>query len=181
MDIVLPFDTDADDSPLSSSPQNNTFIMNTDDDGASILLSLKYAAKVEVFMEKLSSNFLERYYEPIFTQRFNPTKLVLSSNHANYITRRLSLQLLSYILPSRLNYTVMIQYVSSKANLRTIMMLLRDTSAHITLEAFNVFKIFVANPNKPPEVIRTLADNKVKLIKYLTGLHKEKEEVDEQF
>ena len=91
MDIVLPFDTDADDSPLSSSPQNNTFTMNTDDDGASILLSLKDAAKVEVFMEKLLSNFLERYYEPIFTQRFNPTKLVLSSNHANYITWRLSL------------------------------------------------------------------------------------------
>ena len=75
----------------------------------------------------------------------------------------------------------MIRYVSSKENLRTIMMLLRDTSAHITLEAFNVFKIFVANPNKPPEVIKIIADNKVKLIKYLSGLHKEREEVDEQF
>mmetsp|Transcript_19678 Transcript_19678/g.24824 ORF Transcript_19678/g.24824 Transcript_19678/m.24824 type:complete len:94 (+) Transcript_19678:1-282(+) len=75
----------------------------------------------------------------------------------------------------------MIKYVSSKSNLRTIMMLLRDSSAHITLEAFNVFKIFVANPNKPPEVVRILADNKIKLIKYLSGLHKEREDMDEQF
>jgi calcium binding protein 39 len=61
------------------------------------------------------------------------------------------------------------------------MMLLRDSSAHITLEAFNVFKIFVANPNKPVEVVRILADNKVKLVKYLAGLHHEKEATDEQF
>ena len=75
----------------------------------------------------------------------------------------------------------MIRYVSCKSNLRTIMILLRDASAHITLEAFNIFKIFVANPNKTPEVTRILADNKVKLVKYLSGLHKEREEFDEQF
>ena len=196
MDIVLPFDTDGDHGgdggPLSSSPTNDSFTMNhatsvtesstlnnDNDDDIAILSTLKDGTEVEAFMERLSSKFLERDYESIFTQRFNPK--LLSSDHANYITRRLSLQLLSSILLSRSNYNIMIRYVSSKDNLRTIMMLLRDTSAHITLEAFNVFKIFVANPNKPKEVMRILADNKVKLIKYLTGLHKDKEDIDEQF
>ena len=75
----------------------------------------------------------------------------------------------------------MVKYISNRSNLKTIMMLLRDSSAHITLDAFNVFKIFVVNPNKPVEVVRILADNKVKLIKYLSGLHQEKETNDEQF
>ncbi len=150
-----------------------------ENDSTSVLLKLKDPAEIDVIMEKISSSFLERDYTPIFIQRFNPK--LLSSDHANYITRRICLQLLSSILLTRSNYNIMIKYVSSKSNLRTIMMLLRDSSAHITFEAFNVFKIFVANPNKPPEVVRILADNKVKLIKYLTGLHREREEVDEQF
>jgi calcium binding protein 39 len=75
----------------------------------------------------------------------------------------------------------MIKYIASKQNLVNIMLLLRDTSPHITLDAFHVFKIFVANPNKPPEIIKILTDNKVKLCKYLESLHKDREEADPQF
>jgi len=134
---------------------------------------------LEAMIEATAAAFLEREYESIFMERFN-VKL-LSAQHANYITRRVSLQILSTILLTRTNYNVMMQYISNRTNLKTIMMLLRDSSAHITLEAFNVFKIFVANPNKPVEVVRILADNKVKLVKYLGGLHLEKEATDEQF
>ena len=134
---------------------------------------------LEAMIEATAAAFLEREYESIFMERFN-VKL-LSAQHANYITRRVSLQVLSTILLTRTNYNVMMQYISNRTNLKTIMMLLRDSSAHITLEAFNVFKIFVANPNKPVEVVRILADNKVKLVKYLGGLHLEKEATDEQF
>ena len=134
---------------------------------------------LEAMMEATAAAFLEREYESIFVERFN-VKL-LSAQHANYITRRVSLQILSTILLTRTNYNVMMLYISNRTNLKTIMMLLRDSSAHITLEAFNVFKIFVANPNKPVEVVRILADNKVKLVKYLAGLHHEKEATDEQF
>jgi len=136
-------------------------------------------AELEAMMESTAASFLDREYEPVFMERFN-VKL-LSAEHANYITRRVSLQVLSTILLTRTNYNVMIKYISNRSNLRTIMMLLRDPSAHITLEAFNVFKIFVANPNKPVEVVRILADNKVKLVKYLAGFHQEKEASDEQF
>ena len=75
----------------------------------------------------------------------------------------------------------MIKYVASRNNLIFIMKLLRNTSPHITLDAFHVFKVFVANPNKPPEVVKILKDNKVKLCAYLTSLHQEKEDTDTQF
>jgi calcium binding protein 39 len=134
--------------------------------------------KIESIMESIEANFLDRDFENIFT-RFNNN--LLTEKHANYVTRRISLQLLSSILMSRSNYNVMIKYISIRSNLRTIMMLLSDPSAHIQMEAFNVFKIFVANPTKPSDIIRILVDNKVKLIKYLTSLHQEKEATDSQF
>eukprot|EP01083_Nonionella_stella_P234595 825710_1 len=136
-------------------------------------------SELENTMEGLVASYLDTEFEDIFMKRFNQN--LLNSDNANYITRRVSLQILSAVLLTRTNYKVMMKYISNRSNLKTIMMLLRDSSAHITLEAFNVFKIFVANPTKPDEIIRILADNKVKLVKYLTGLHQEKEANDEQF
>lgn len=155
---------------ILSPPQSSTTPTST----PTPTLSDNLESSVEVF----AASFLEREYDPIFRRQFNK---LLSAKHANYITRRVSLQILSTILLTRTNYNVMIKYISDRSNLKTIMMLLRDSSAHITLEAFNVFKIFVVNPNKPEEIVRILADNKVKLVKYLTGLHQEKEKIDEQF
>ena len=129
-------------------------------------------------MESIAAEFLERKYDAVIIGRMN--QKCISSN-ANYMTRRMSLQLLSTILLNRSNFNVMMKYISSSQNLVTILCLLRDPSPHITLDAFQVFKIFVANPGKPPEVAKILFDNKVKLIKYLSGLHKEREASDVQF
>ena len=129
-------------------------------------------------MAELASEFLTRDYEAIFDERFNPQLL---SSESNYMTRRMALQILSTVLLTRSNYNVMIRYIASKNNLVMIMLLLRDTSPHITLDAFHVFKIFVANPNKPPEILKILSDNKVKLCKYLESLHKDREASDAQF
>ena len=129
-------------------------------------------------MEGIAAEFLERTYDPIIMDRMNHKCI---SSNANYMTRRMSLQLLSTILLNRSNFNVMMKYISSSQNLVTILCLLRDPSPHITLDAFQVFKIFVANPGKPPEVVKILFDNKVKLIKYLSGLHKEREGSDEQY
>lgn len=142
-------------------------------------LPMNNLEELESTMENIASSFLERAYTPIFDERFNPK--LLSTTHSNYIIRRVSLQLLSTLLLTRSNYNVMMRYISNRSNLITIMVLLRDASAHITFDAFNVFKVFVANPNKPPEVIRILADNKVKLAKYLSGLHRDREANDELF
>ncbi|KAL3791037.1 hypothetical protein HJC23_003026 [Cyclotella cryptica] len=128
-------------------------------------------------VESIASEFLARKYYEVIDERINQCL----SSESNYMTRRMTLQLLSTILLNRSNYNVMIRYISSSQNLVTILCLLRDPSPHITLDAFQVFKIFVANPAKPPEVIKILFDNKVKLVKYLEGLHKEREKSDEQF
>ena len=129
-------------------------------------------------MESIAAEFLDRQYDPIINDRMN-TKCISPS--ANYMTRRMSLQLLSTILLNRSNFNVMMRYITSSQNLVTILCLLRDPSPHITMDAFQVFKIFVANPGKPPEVVKILFDNKIKLIKYLTNLHKEREASDEQY
>jgi calcium binding protein 39 len=128
-------------------------------------------------VEAIASEFLSRKYAEVIDVRINQCL----SSQSNYMTRRMTLQLLSTILLNRSNYAVMIQYISSSQNLVTVLNLLRDPSPHITLDAFQVFKIFVANPAKPPEVAKILFDNKVKLVKYLEGLHKERERSDEQF
>jgi calcium binding protein 39 len=128
-------------------------------------------------VEGIASEFLNRKYDEVIDVRMNKCL----DSQSNYMTRRMTLQLLSTILLNRSNYNVMIRYISSSRNLVTILCLLRDPSPHITLDAFQVFKIFVANPSKPPEVIKILYDNKVKLIKYLEGLHKDREKSDEQF
>jgi calcium binding protein 39 len=129
-------------------------------------------------MAQVAADFLTRDYEDVWDKRFNPKLL---SDTANYMTRRMALQILSGVLLTRSNYQVMIRYVASRDNLIQVMKLLRDTSPHITLDAFHVFKVFVANPNKPPEIEKILRDNKVKLCKYLKTLHHEKEAVDTQF
>lgn len=91
-------------------------------------------------MESIASDFLHRKYNDVIDDRINAKCL---SPKANYMTRRMTLQLLSTILLNRANYTVMMMYISSSANLVTILCLLRDVSPHITLDAFQVFKILL--------------------------------------
>ena len=129
-------------------------------------------------MAELAATFLIRDYDAMWDQRFN---LKLLSTEANYMTKRVALQILSTVLLTRSNYEIMMKYVNSRTNLILVMKLLRDTSPHITLDAFHVFKVFVANPNKIPEVEKILRDNSQKLCAYLETLHNDKEESDQQF
>ena len=129
-------------------------------------------------MAELAAAFLTRDYEMIWDQRFNPKLL---SDQSNYMTKRVALQILSAVLLTRSNYAIMIKYVNSRTNLILVMHLLRDTSPHISLDAFHVFKVFVANPNKIPEVSKILEDNSLKLCAYLETLHQDREASDPQF
>jgi calcium binding protein 39 len=129
-------------------------------------------------MAEMAAEFMTRDYEAIWDARFNPK---LMSDQANYMTKRIALQILSTVLLTRSNYSVMIRYVNSRQNLILVMHVLRDNSPHITLDAFHVFKVFVANPSKIPEVVKILKDNKEKLCRYLETLHQDKEASDTQF
>ncbi|GAA0170586.1 hypothetical protein Leryth_005715 [Lithospermum erythrorhizon] len=120
------------------------------------------------------AEFLSENYSWFFSE-FN-SKLLESSN---YITRRQAISLLGDILFERSNYATMEQYVSSKDNLKIQMNLMMDPSKCIQYAAFQVFKLFVANQNKPPEIIRILVGNKSKFLLFFENFMADKE--DETF
>lgn len=121
----------------------------------------------------LSAKFIDENYD-FFFNCFN--RLLHSDN---YVTSRESLRLLSELLLDRANYTTMMKYISSRDNLKLLMLLLRSKKQRIQIEAFHVFKIFVANPRKPPDVAKVLFANRDKLVAYLTAFHTDKQ--DDQF
>lgn len=85
-----------------------------------------------------------------------------------------SLQLLGELLLDRANFNVMTKYISDQQNLKLMMNLLRDKSKNIQFEAFHVFKVFVANPNKAKPILDILIKNREKLINFLSNFHNEK-------
>ncbi|XP_073027454.1 putative MO25-like protein At5g47540 [Primulina eburnea] len=110
-----------------------------------------------------------------FSAEFN-SKLLESTN---YMTRRYAIKLLGDILLDRSNSNVMIRYVSSKDNMRVLMNLLRESQKNIQIDAFHVFKLFVANQCKPADIINVLCANRSKLLRFFDGFTIEKE--DEMF
>jgi len=119
------------------------------------------------------AEFLEKHYEQFF--EFYTGLL----NSQNYVTRRQSLKLLGELLLDRANFNIMTRYISDQSNLKLMMTLLRDKSRNIQFEAFHVFKVFVANPNKPQPILHILVKNRDKLIAFLNNFHNDKE--DDQF
>jgi len=119
--------------------------------------------------------FLEKQYD-IFFEEY--TKLL---NSSNYVTKRQSLKLLGELLLDRANFSVMTRYIGDRENLKLMMNLLRNKMRSIQFEAFHVFKVFVANPNKKPEILKILILNRDKLIKFLTNFQNDKAKEDEQF
>ncbi|XP_068596539.1 calcium binding protein 39, like 1 [Brachionichthys hirsutus] len=122
----------------------------------------------------LCAEFLESNYDKVFTEY---EKLL---NSENYVTKRQSLKLLGELLLDRHNFTVMTKYISRGENLKLMMNLLRDKSRNIQFEAFHVFKVFVANPNKTQPVLDILLKNQARLLDFLGHFQTERSE-DEQF
>lgn len=125
----------------------------------------KHKALVAEFLEKNYDQFFEYY-----------TSLL---NSQNYVTRRQSLKLLGELLLDRTNFNIMTKYISSADNLKLMMVLLLDRKKSIQFEAFHVFKVFIANPNKPQPILHILIKNKEKLVQFLSNFQNDKE--DDQF
>eukprot|EP00128_Syssomonas_multiformis_P014129 Colp12_sorted_trinity150504_noHs@4704 len=124
----------------------------------------------------LCAEFLEKNYDKFFSAGLY-TKLL---NSENYVTKRQSLKLLGELLLDRSNFNIMTKYISSPDNLKLMMNMLRDKSKNIQFEAFHVFKVFVANPNKPKPILDILLKNKERMIDFLSKFHNDRNE-DEQF
>jgi calcium binding protein 39 len=122
------------------------------------------------------AQFVEHNYDKFFKE-YN--HLIASQN---YVTKRESLKLLGELLLDRTNFNIMTRYIAEPENLKLIMLALKDSSKHIQFEAFHVFKVFVANPNKPEPIRQILHMNRDKLVKFLQEFLVEREqEGDEQF
>ncbi|CAI5455365.1 unnamed protein product [Caenorhabditis angaria] len=111
--------------------------------------------------KSMCAEFLDKNYDKFFT---NYQQLL---NSKNYVTRRQSLKLLGELLLDRHNFNIMTKYISNPENLKLMMELLRDRSRNIQYEAFHVFKVFVANPNKPRPISDILNRNREKLVDFL--------------
>jgi len=148
-----------------------TYIEMANFDGASD--SFSTFKELLVKHKMLVADFLEKNYDTFFDHY--QTLL----NSPNYGAKRQSLKLLGELLLDRANFNVMTRYISEPNNLKLMMMMLRDKNKSIQFEAFHVFKVFVANPNKLPSILSILTKNKDKLISFLNNFHNDKE--DDQF
>lgn len=119
--------------------------------------------------KSLVADFLNTNFDSVF-ERYN---VLLESR--NYVTKRQSLKLLGELLLDRINYKAMIKYINAPQNLKILMNLLRGTTKAIQTEAFHVFKIFVANPNKSKPIVEILHLNRDKLIEFLKKLQADKD------
>ncbi|CAL9163451.1 unnamed protein product [Musa hybrid cultivar] len=124
--------------------------------------------------EMIVSQFLSSHY----VQFFELYEKLLTS--PNYVTRRQSLKILSDFLLEPQNLQIMKRYILEVQFLHIMMALLKDTSKNIQISAFHIFKVFVANPNKPREIIEVLIDNHEELLMSLQNLPMSKGE-DDQF
>lgn len=122
--------------------------------------------------QNLAAEFLEANYVKVFSLY---QRLLISEN---YVTRRQALKLLGELLLDRQNFTVMTRYVSSADNLKLIMNLLKEKSRNIQFEAFHVFKVFVANPNKPRPIQEILYRNREKLDEFLSKFQNDRSDDD---
>ncbi|KAL3219455.1 hypothetical protein MRX96_005755 [Rhipicephalus microplus] len=111
------------------------------------------------------AEFLEQNYDKVFSHYQNLL------NSENYVTRRQSLKLLGELLLDRHNFSIMTRYISNPENLKLMMNMLKEKSRNIQFEAFHVFKVFVANPNKPKPILDILLRNKDKLVDFLSKFH----------
>jgi len=131
----------------------------------------------DLVADYLETNFDDFFAEPDPATNVLSYKSLLQSD--NYFARRQSLKLLGELLLDRKNHPIMTRFITDPQNLKLMMIRLRDDSKSIQLEAFHVFKIFVANPYKADPIVEILSRNKGKLLEYLDNFNPEKD--DEQF
>jgi len=152
-------------------------IMGGLDSSSFEVTSEAFAILTEILLDNrdVSAPYVNEHFEEFFAQ----CHAVLRKN--DYVTVRRLLKLLGDLLFEPQYQKVMIRYVNKVEFLQLQMTLLRDKSKSIQFEAFNIFKIFVANPRKTPKVHQILYQNRDKLVKLLRNLSWTSREEDEVF
>lgn len=118
----------------------------------------------------VASACIQTNYDTFFS-RFNA---LLQSD--NFVTKMNSVKLLNELLHDRNNLSVMRKYTSCDENLRVVMGLMLDPNRVIQSAAIELFKIFLANPEKEEEVKSILVKNREPLILYFENQYTKGEE-----
>mmetsp|Transcript_103780 Transcript_103780/g.300181 ORF Transcript_103780/g.300181 Transcript_103780/m.300181 type:complete len:361 (-) Transcript_103780:155-1237(-) len=119
------------------------------------------------------------YVQDNFAQFFTAFHVLLTQER-NYVIQRQAIRLLAELLLDAEFQPIMSEYVKNAHFLQIHMNLLINDSVAIQLEAFHIFKLFVANPFKPPRVQVILARNRRGLIRKLRTFY-DKQKGDENF
>lgn len=146
-----------------------TELMRLAGDGArcGIDVSLEAFASLRALLlsqKAVAAAYTRDHFEDFFEEYH---ALLLSEDYA---TKRQALRLLGDMLLDRQFSSVMLVYACRERFLQLHMNLLRDASRTIQLDAFQVFKLFAANPHKPPRVQNILGRNAARLTQLLAGL-----------
>lgn len=143
--------------------QKKTFVVASDAFATFSLVLYKH--------QKLVAKFLFANVDQ-FSIEWN--RLIMSRT---YVTKRQALKILRTLLSDRINFKFMMKYITSADNLVAMTELLEATSAAIRTETYHIFKIFVLNPRKTDEIIKTFYKHKDSLLEALENITPN-EEVD---
>lgn len=119
----------------------------------------------------VSAPWLAKNFTRFFSEYMKPLQAL---DVTNYVVIRQSLSILSTILLDRQFMDSMLQFVNNEEYLKAVLMLLNHDSKVVKYEAFHVFKIFAANPNKPPKVSRILRQNGERIMKILDQIENDR-------
>lgn len=105
-------------------------------------------------------------------------RLHATLDETKYAACRQSLKLIGEMI---IKFTVFQDiYLSDQNNLIKIMKLMSSSYKNIQMDAFDVFKLFVARPHRPEPIVKILKANSQKLITFITELLKGIEDPDVQ-
>ncbi len=124
--------------------------------------------------------YVAKYLNHNFYAVFNAINKLIKYDH--FVTQKQFFLLLRVLLIEKSNYDILVKYISDKQHLEIIISLMKKYKQNsISLEAYHIFKIFVADPHKQKSINIILWKNKHRLIHFLTNFHNDKAGENEQF
>lgn len=128
---------------------------------------------------KVSRGFFAENYDAVFQGYF-----LDMLQCENYVTQVKALELLHDILLDRKNQDLLFKFLGDLENLKLIMGMLRIKKVMLQFAVFNVFKLFVANTKKTPQIASILIKNREPLRNFLTKLTRDEDrdfDADKQY
>jgi calcium binding protein 39 len=122
---------------------------------------------------EISAPWLTRNFEKFFPECMKLLK-PKDNGKTDYVTVRQMVALLSTIMLERPFMETMIQFVCHEEFLITTLVLLGNASKVVQYETFHLFKIFAANPRKPPKIAKLLNQNRERIMKILDQIEQDR-------